>query len=1583
MSLSVRFRQTFCALLGVIFLGVCQNARASFSLTFQGQVQTLPTTGAGPLNLPAGIVVDSAGDVFIADTGNNRIVEINPQGTASALTISGIGTPLNSPSGLALDSAGNLYIADRGNNRVVKVTSSLAGTVISTGSVTLSSPGGIALDQSGDLFIADTVHNRIVEVTSGGSAAVLAITVSSGTATLSSPMGLTVNNSGQLYIADSAHNRIVSVAAGSTTGVVVSILGGVTLSNPTAVFTDGIGNVYVADTGNNRIAEIDRNSNGTVLYTNSVSLNGPKAIAVNPFGTVYVADSGDNQVLAVDPPVNGDLTSSDPTYSLNQSLVGFGHVQLGASTPVTLTLLFTTGGVGLGAAKVFTSGVQNLEFTSGSGTTCNSTTSASTVCYVQINFLPTAPGLRTGAVVLYDTSLNPILTIPLYGFADSPVAALAPNIGSVVNTGSVALSDPFQVALDGAGNIYVGVYNTSNVTKIPFGGGSASVLNLGSPGDTAPQKITGVALDGAGNLFISDHINSRILVMTPVGVVSVLTINQLSPAIELPTALSFDSAGNLYIADYGGGRVVKVSSLVVSGSTSSGLGTALGTGSYSFGISTLSGVAVDLRGTVYIAARTENDSSIIEVTASGVASTLPIPGVTPSGPQGVAVDPMGNIYVVDSGNNRIVKVASTGAASVFSISGLTSPSTLGSSLFGVTVDPLGNLYIPDWTNNRIVFVNISGSALTFPSTANGATSVAQTATVTNLGSEPLLFSTNPTYTANFSNNGNDTNPCTSSTSLSSGIACDVSVQFTPQSVGSLSTGITVTNNALNVAGSTQQVSVSGTSYSSVNTTSTTLTISPTSLVAGQAATLTAVVSDTTTPATVPTGGVSFTDSVGGTLVSLNNGTAVALSGGIATLPVTLTVLGAHTITANYGGVSESFAVSTGSVSVTVTAILPTLSFAPIAAQRYGNPPFALSATSASSGAVTYSVVSGPATITGNMVTLTGVGTVVLSASQAASGNYAAATANLSFAVAAGAPVLSFAPIAAQTYGNPPFALSATSTSSGAVTYTVVSGPATITGNMVTLTGVGTVVVLASQAASGNYAAATANLSFTVAAMVPTLSFAPIAAQTYGNPPFALSATSTSSGAVTYTVVSGPATIAGNIVTLTGVGTVVLSASQAANGNYAAATVNLSFTVAAGAPTLSFAPIAAQTYGNPPFALSATSKSSGALTYAVVSGPATIAGNIVTLTGVGTVVLSASQAASGNYAAATVNLSFTVTAGAPALSFAPIAAQTYGNPPFALSATSKSSGALTYAVVSGPATVTGNIVTLTGVGTVVLSASQAASGNYAAATANLSFTVAAIVPTLSFTPISAQIDGNAPFTVSASSASSGAVTYTVISGPATVAGNIVTLTGVGTVTLSASQAASGNYAAATANTSFAVAAGFTLTTTPGTSSGAGGVLPGGAAVFSLMLTPGIGKIYPDALALTATGLPAGATAAFSPAMIPAGSGPTAVTMTVQTVNPQTAQDETPFVGGQLGSMALALLLLPIASIKRVRRRLRQLPGLPVVLAAAALALSAMVCLSGCGSNGFFNQSAKSYTVVVTATDTVTGAHSSTNVTLTVQ
>jgi hypothetical protein len=498
-------------------------------------------------------------------------------------------------------------------------------------------------------------------------------------------------------------------------------------------------------------------------------------------------------------------------------------------------------------------------------------------------------------------------------------------------------------------------------------------------------------------------------------------------------------------------------------------------------------------------------------------------------------------------------------------------------------------------------------------------------------------------------------------------------------------------------------------------------------------------------------------------------------------------------------------VTSSPATLTVNPIVPTLSFSAIPVETYGNAPFTVSASSASSGAITYSVVSGPVTVTGNTVTITGIGPVTLGASQVAAGNYAAATATTNFTIAAEVPTLAFAPVPAQTYGNDSFTVSASSSSSGAITYSVVSGPATVSGSTITITGAGPVTLQASQAAAGDYAATTATVSFTVAPEVPTVTFATIPAETYGYAPFSVSASSASSGAITYSVLSGSATISGSTITITGIGPVTLGASQVAAGNYTAATASTSFTIAPEVPTLTFATIAAETYGNAPFTVSASSASSGAITYSVTSGPATISGSTVTITGIGPVILGASQVAAGNYAAGTGSTSFTFAAEVPTLSFASAPAETYGNAPFTVSASSASGGAITYMVLTGPATVSGNTITVTGAGSVTLQASQVASGDYAATTTTITFSVAAEVPTLTFATIPAETYGNAPFTVSASSASSGAITYSVVSGSATISGSSVTITGIGPVTLGASQVAAGNYAAATTSTTFTVAA----------------------------------------------------------------------------------------------------------------------------------------------------------------------------------
>ena len=460
----------------------------------------------------------------------------------------------------------------------------------------------------------------------------------------------------------------------------------------------------------------------------------------------------------------------------------------------------------------------------------------------------------------------------------------------------------------------------------------------------------------------------------------------------------------------------------------------------------------------------------------------------------------------------------------------------------------------------------------------------------------------------------------------------------------------------------------------------------------------------------------------------------------------------------------NYAASTSQVSFSVSGESPSLSLPAIGTQLYkAVGPFAVNATSRSPAAITYSVLSGPATVGGNTVTLTGAGTVVLQASQPANGTYAASTAQTSFAVQAQTTNgLTLAAVGNQVYG-PMFSIAASSNSPAPITYKVVSGPLWIAsqstaGAQVRPTGVGTVVFQASQVASGNYAASTSQVSFSVSGESPSLSLPTIGTQLYkAVGPFAVNATSRSPAAITYSVLSGPATVTGNTVTLTGAGTVVLQASQPANGTYAADTVQTSFGVQSQTTTgLTLPAVGTQVYG-PNFSIAASSNSPAPITYKVVSGPLWIAsqstaGAQVRPTGVGTVVFQASQVASGNYAASTTQVSFSVSGESPSLSLPTIGTQLYkAVGPFAVNATSRSPAAITYSVLSGPATVTGNTVTLAGAGTVVLQASQAANGTYAAATVQTSFAVQAqTVTTLALSSVTIQTQGEPAFPISATS-----------------------------------------------------------------------------------------------------------------------------------------------------------------------------------------------------------------------------------------
>ena len=581
--------------------------------------------------------------------------------------------------------------------------------------------------------------------------------------------------------------------------------------------------------------------------------------------------------------------------------------------------------------------------------------------------------------------------------------------------------------------------------------------------------------------------------------------------------------------------------------------------------------------------------------------------------------------------------------------------------------------------------------------------------------------------------------------------------------------------------------------------------------------------------------------------------------------MTLTGAGIVTIQASQAGNASYAAATPVTQSFTVAQAAQTITFPAIPNHTVGDAPFTLGGTASSGLAVSYSVVSGPASISGSTVTLTGAGMVTIQASQPGNANYAAATpVSQSFTVSLSSQTITFPPIPNHTFGDAPFTLGATASSGLGVSYAVTAGPATVSGNTVTITGVGAVTIQATQTGNTTYAAATpVSQSFSVSQGSQTITFPAIPNHSVSDPPFALNAAASSGLVVSYAVTSGPATISGNTVTLTGTGTVTIQATQAGNANYAAATpVSQSFNVALSSQTITFPSIPSHTFGDAPFALNATASSGLPVSYAVTSGPATVAGSTVNITGAGTVVITASQAGNASYGAATpVSQSFTVTQATQTISFPVIPNHTIGDAPFSLTATASSGLAVGYAVISGPATVSGSTVTVTGAGTVVIQASQAGNANYAVATPiSQSFTVSLTAQTIAFPAIPNHTFGDTPFTLNATASSALPVSYTVTSGPATIAGSTVTLTGAGTVVIRASQAGNTTYAAATpVSQSFSVAQGSQTITFPAIPNHTLGDPPFGLSAtassgltVAFAVTSGPATISGNSLTLTGTG-----------------------------------------------------------------------------------------------------------------------------------
>jgi hypothetical protein len=404
--------------------------------------------------------------------------------------------------------------------------------------------------------------------------------------------------------------------------------------------------------------------------------------------------------------------------------------------------------------------------------------------------------------------------------------------------------------------------------------------------------------------------------------------------------------------------------------------------------------------------------------------------------------------------------------------------------------------------------------------------------------------------------------------------------------------------------------------------------------------------------------------------------------------------------------------------------------------------------------------------------------------------------------------INFGPLNDRTNGDLPFNLVATSSSGLPITYSIVSGPATISGSIVTTNDVGKVTIRASQIGDNTYnAAPDVDQTFAVsntAKKDQTIIFGPLTDKTSGDAPFTVSATASSGLPVNFNIASGPATISGSTVTITGVGTVTVRASQIGDNTYNAAPyVDQTFTVGGTTKktqTITFGTLSNKINGDAPFNIVATASSGLPITYSIVSGPATISGSTVTITGVGTVTVRASQAGDNTYGPANdVDQTFTVGSTSKQnqiITFGPLTDKTNGDVPFNIVATASSGLPVSFSIASGPAKISGSTVTITGVGTVTVRASQVGDNTYKAAPdVDKSFIVKDPTKkgqTITFGPLTDKTNGDAPFNIVATASSGLPVKFNIASGPATILGSTVTITGVGTVKVRASQIGDNTY-----------------------------------------------------------------------------------------------------------------------------------------------------------------------------------------------
>ena len=417
----------------------------STSPQFTPTVQTVVGSG---FNHPNGVAVDAAGDVFVADTLNNAVKEVLPDGT-----IKTIGSGFNSPYGVAVDGSGDVFVADTGNNAVKEVLPN--GTINTIGSG-FSSPFDVAVDAAGDVFVSDTGHNAVKEVLPNGTI----LTIGSG---FSSPRGVAVDAAGDVFVADTGNNAVKEVLPNGTINTI-----GSGFNSPYGVSVDAAGDVFVADTINLAVKEVL--PGGTILTLGS-GFNNPTAVVSDGAGDLFIADSGNSRVVKLAPPTLAATPSSLSGTTAQAASANLTGLALG-TTYYYRAIASGAGGISVGATAQFTT-TTTLQVTGLTPTTTGFTATFNEPFNLAlINLYSTATGGQGPA----DVTLVGASTGPVTG---SLIVTPGNQAITFVKTGGILAPDTYTITFRSAAN---GFTDTS--------GGLLDGNGDGTPGDNYTTTFT-------------------------------------------------------------------------------------------------------------------------------------------------------------------------------------------------------------------------------------------------------------------------------------------------------------------------------------------------------------------------------------------------------------------------------------------------------------------------------------------------------------------------------------------------------------------------------------------------------------------------------------------------------------------------------------------------------------------------------------------------------------------------------------------------------------------------------------------------------------------------------------------------------------------------------------------------------------------------------------------------------------------------------------------------------------------------------------------------------------------------------------